>query len=153
MWEPRTEVDTAGLDQVGPVEYLIVEFTSGRVPADAFHELLGLAEDDRVRILDLEFVFRDLSGRASFADPDRILTDVGQELATLAGASSGLLDDDDAARIGELIRPGSLAGIVLYENVWLTAMADQLRRHEAQLISIGQIPVTDLDAALNETGT
>jgi hypothetical protein len=30
----------------------------------------------------------------------------------------------DAARIGEMIRPGSLAGVVLYENVWLTAIAE-----------------------------
>jgi hypothetical protein len=34
MCESRTEVDTARLDRVGPVEYLIVEFTSGRAPPD-----------------------------------------------------------------------------------------------------------------------
>lgn len=53
MRETGTEVDTAELDQVAPVEYPIVEFTSGRVPADTFHLLLDLVEGDSQRDLDV----------------------------------------------------------------------------------------------------
>lgn len=153
MWEPPTRVDAIGLDQAGPIEYLVVEFPSGRIPADAFHQLLGMARDDRVRILDLEFVARDASGTSALMDPDEIVSRVGNELSILAGVSSGLLDGEDVARVGELISPGGLAAIIVYESSWVMAMAAQLYRDEARLISMGQIPVAELDAVLTATRT
>lgn len=153
MWEPPTRADVTGLDQAGPIDYLIVEFPAGRIAADAFHQLLGLAHDDRVRILDLEFVARDRSGTATLLDADEVVSRVGDELSALAGASSGLLDRDDVIRVGELISPGNLAAIVLYESSWVTSMAVQLRRTDARLISMGQVPMSELDAALSRAKT
>jgi Family of unknown function (DUF6325) len=153
MWEPPTRVDAVGLDQAGPIEYLIVEFPSGRIAADAFHQLLELAHDDRVRILDLEFVARDALGTASLMDPDEVVSRAGNELSTLAGVSSGLLDDDDVTRVGELISPGNLAAVVMYESTWVTAMAVQLRRDQANLISMGQLSMVELDHVLTGAKT
>lgn len=151
MWEMHTRADTSGVDQVGPIEYLIVEFPSGNIPAEAFHQLLDLARDDRIRILDVEFVARDASGAGSLVNPDDVLARAGNELSTLAGASSGLLDDADVTRVGELISPGSLAAVVMYESSWVTAMAAQWGRDDAKLISMGEVAIADLDAALTAT--
>lgn len=145
MWEPSNRADA---DPAGPIEYLIAEFASGRVSADAFQQLLDLAHDDRIRILDVEFVARDAAGAARLVDPAEALSRVGNEVSMLAGASSGLLDDEDVARVGELIGPGSLAAIVMYESSWVTAMAVQWGRDGAKLISMGQIAMADLDALL-----
>ena len=153
MLSSHADVEDAGLDQVGPIDYLVVEFTSGHVPGDAFHHLLHLVEQDAVRVLDLEFVTRNASGAVSLADPDQVVTTAGHELGTFAGVSSGLLDGDDITRIGELIEPDSLAAIVVYENVWVAAMAGQLSRDHARIVSIGQIPLTDLDAVLDQSET
>jgi hypothetical protein len=136
-------------DELGPVEYLIVEFGSGQVPGAAFHELLDLVEGDHVRVLDLEFVARDAAGVVSLLDPDATVTAVGDELAMFAGASSGLLDTDDVMVVGELIKPGSLAGILVYESVWVAALAAQLPRDQARVISMGQIPATELTGVLD----
>jgi hypothetical protein len=153
MWESPTRADAVRLDEAGPIEYLIVEFPSRRIPADAFRQLLGLAYDDRIRILDLEFVARDVGGTCSLIDPDDVVSRAGNELSTLAGASSGLLDREDVTRVGELISPGSLAAIIVYESSWVTAMAVQLHRDQAVLISMGQIGMAELDAVLTATKT
>jgi hypothetical protein len=92
MWEPLSRADAIGADAAGPIEYLIVEFPSGRIPTDAFHELLLLTHEDRIRILDLEFVARDASGTATLIDSDEVVSEAGDELATLTGVSSSLLD-------------------------------------------------------------
>jgi Family of unknown function (DUF6325) len=143
------EAQAPAFDELGPIEYLIVEFGSGQVPGAAFHELLDLVEGDHVRVLDLEFVARDAAGAVSLLDPDATVTAVGDELAMFAGASSGLLDTDDVMVVGELIKPGSFAGILVYENVWVAALAAQLPRDEARVISMGHIPASELTGVLD----
>jgi hypothetical protein len=156
MWQPptRAEVRNQNLDEAGPIEYLIVEFLSGRVSADAFHQLLELAHDDRIRILDIEFVVRPVAGGpAALADPAEVLSQAGHDESSLAGASSGLLDDEDVRRVGGLISPGSLAAIVVYESSWVSAMAVQWSQTEAKLISMGQITMAELDTVLTSAPT
>jgi hypothetical protein len=142
-------VDTGALDSLGPIEYLIAEFTAGHVPASTFHQFLELADRDLVRILDLEFVARDASGAVKLCDPAAVLADAGGELAAFVGASSGLLDAADVAWIGELVAPGNLAGIVVYENVWVAAMASRLQESGTRLVATGVIPAGELEAALD----
>ncbi|MEV6495454.1 hypothetical protein AB0M20_43575, partial [Actinoplanes sp. NPDC051633] len=77
----------------------------------------------------------------------------GNELPMLAGASSGLLDDEDVTRVGELIGPGAVAAILVYESTWVTSMAVHSGRDEAKLISMGQITMADLDAVLTPATT
>jgi hypothetical protein len=149
MWQPPSRADVQILDHAGPIEYLIVEFSAGRVSPDAFDQLLELAQDDRIRILDIEFVTRHAAGGpAALVDPAEVLSRAGHDESSLAGASSGLLDDEDVRRVGELISPGSLAAIVVYESSWVSAMAVQWSQVEAKLISMGQITMADLDTAL-----
>lgn len=148
MSQSTTVGEGAALDESGPIEYLIVQFAGDRVPGNAFSRLLELADRDLVRVLDLEFVTKGADGAVEPADAAQVVATAGGELPAFAGATSGLLDDEDIARIGELMDPGSLAGIVVYENVWVAAMAAALRADQAQIISMGQLSMTDLDAAL-----
>lgn len=146
----NTDAQAPASDELGPIEYLIVEFGSGQVPGTAFHELVDLVAGDHVRVLDLEFVSRDAVGAVSLLDADATVTAAGDELAMFAGASSGLLDAEDVRIVGELIKPGSIAGILIYENVWVAALAAQLPRDGARVISVGQIPVTELAGVLDQ---
>jgi hypothetical protein len=56
-------------------------------------------------------------------------------------------------RVGELISPGNLAAVVMYESTWVTAMAVQLRRDQANLISMGQLSMVELDHVLTGAKT
>jgi Family of unknown function (DUF6325) len=63
--------------------------------------------------------------------------------------SSGLLDQSDVEEVGAAIQPGSLAGILVYENVWAVPMWTALDRSSARLVGAGRIPGPDLLAALD----
>jgi Family of unknown function (DUF6325) len=63
---------------------------------------------------------------------------------------SGLIGDDDIQEAGDVLQPGSSAGILLvYENVWAGPFAAAVRRSGGQLVASGRIPVQAVLAALD----
>ena len=137
------------IDQMGPVDYLVVEFPGNRMTGEGFPLLLELVEKGLIRILDLAFVRKDTDGSVSglaIADMDG---DGELDLALFEGASSGLLDDGDLEDAGGVLEPGSSAGILVYENVWAAPFASALRRGGGQLVASGRIPVQALLAAVD----
>ena len=67
------------------------------------------------------------------------------------GASSGLLDQSDIDQVAAVIEPGSLAGIMVYENLWAVPLMTALDRSTARMVGGGRIVVEDLLTALDET--
>jgi hypothetical protein len=135
-------------DDLGTVEYLVVEFPDGRVHADAFSPLLDLVDRDAIRVLDLEFVTKDAAGQVRVLDPVQVIADADGDLSAFLGATSLILTSDDHAAAGELATAGSTLAVVVYENEWTASMAVALRRHGGRLVSAGSVAVQDLTEAL-----
>ncbi|WP_328467648.1 DUF6325 family protein [Actinoplanes sp. NBC_00393] len=136
------------LEEMGPIDYLCIEFPDGSLNGKAFPLLVDLVDRGIVRILDILFVKKSLDGRV-FAVEGRDL-----ELADLGvfhGAASGILGGDDLREAGSVLTAGSAAVVIVYENTWAAPLAVQLRRNGAQLVAGGRIPVQALLAALDET--
>jgi hypothetical protein len=140
-----------GEDELGPVDFLAVEFPGGRLTAPGFEQLLSLARQGTIRILDAEFVIRDSTGKTRKADVSELGGMNGSDLGAWAGASSGLLDEADVSQLAAEIEPGSIAAVIVYENRWILSLADAWRRDGARLIADGGIPAADLVAALDAT--
>ena len=136
---------------LGPISYLIVEFPGNKMTGEGFATLLDLVERGVIRILDLLFVTRDDDGSMRALDLQDIDRDGQFDLAVFAGASSGLLSEHDLSEAGSVITPGSAAGILIFENRWATPFVEALRRGNAELVSAGYIPQSDLVAALDAT--
>jgi hypothetical protein len=137
------------VEQMGPIDYLVVEFPGSRMTGEGLPLLVDLVDRGIIRILDLVFVKKELDGSMSgmaIADLDH---DGTLDLAVFEGASSGLLDEGDIADAGGVLEPGSSAGILVYENVWAAPFATALRRGGAQLVASGRIPVQALLAAVD----
>jgi hypothetical protein len=140
---------TEELDEIGPIDYLIVEFPGSRMTGEGLPLLVDLADRGIIRIIDLVFVKRELDGSVSglaIADLDQ---DGDLDLAVFEGASSGLLGQDDIDEASSVLEPGNSAGILVYENRWAAPFAAALRRGGAQVIATGRIPVEDVVAALD----
>ena len=139
---------TDELDEMGPIDYIVVEFPGSKMNGEAFPHLVDLVDRGIVRILDLVFVSKDLDGSVkgiAIADFD----DDGElDLAVFEGASSGLISDDDIEEAGGILEPGSSAGILVYENVWAGPFAAAVRRGGGQLVASGRIPIQAMLAAL-----
>jgi hypothetical protein len=71
------------------------------------------------------------------------------DLAIFEGASSGLLLKDDIEEAGTVLRAGSSAAILLYENLWAAPLAAALRRGGAEFVATGRVPLADIVSTLD----
>jgi hypothetical protein len=149
MTEDVGTTSTADLDQLGPVDYLIVEFPGSRMTGEGLPLLVDLVDRGIIRILDLALVKKNTDGSVSMVEIADLDADGKLDLAVFEGVSSGLLDEGDVAEAGGVLEPGSSAGILVYENVWAAPFAAALRRAGAQLVASGRIPVQALLAAVD----
>jgi uncharacterized protein DUF6325 len=133
---------------LGPVDYLAVEWPDRHVTGEGFRLLMDLVDREIVRVLDLLFVAKDADGKVSKVDVADVEHSDALD-ARLWGLSSGLLDQSDIDEVAAAIEPGSLAGILVYENVWAVPMWTALDRSTARLVGAGRIAADDLMAALD----
>ena len=138
-------------DELGPIDFLAVEFPGGRITTGGFERLLALADGGVIGILDVEFVASNGDGNARKVDVQELGNLGGADLGAWTGASSGLLDDSDLQQIAAAIRPGSIAAVVVYENRWVFSVVDAWRREGASLIADGGLSADELVAALDAT--
>jgi hypothetical protein len=137
--------------ELGPIDYLVVEWPADRQPTgEAFPLLLDLVDRGLIRVLDLAFVHKQQDGTVAGINIGDLDLDGSPEIAVFQGASSGLLGEDDYSEAGAAIEPGCSAAILLYENTWAAPFATALRHSGAQLVANGRIPVNAIIAALDE---
>jgi hypothetical protein len=141
---------TDELDEMGPIDYLVVEFPGNRMTGEGLPLLVDLVDRGIIRILDLVFVRKDADGSISGLQIADLNGDGNLDLAVFEGASSGLLGQDEIEDAGAVLEPNSSAGIIVYENLWAAPFAAALRRGGAQVVAGGRIPVQAALAALDE---
>lgn len=137
--------------ELGPIDYIVVEWPADRQPTgEAFPLLVDLVDRGLIRVLDLAFVHKEKDGSTVGINIGDLDLDGNPEIAVFEGASSGLLSEDDYNEVGGAIEPGCSAAILLFENMWAAPFASALRRSGAQLVANGRIPVNAIIAALDE---
>ncbi|WIM98400.1 DUF6325 family protein [Actinoplanes oblitus] len=136
------------LQEMGPIDYLCIEFPRGSLTGKAFPMLLDLVDQHTIRVLDLLFVRKAADGAVMALDGTEM--DVAG-LGAFHGAASGILGGDDLREIGDILAPGAAAAVLVYENTWAAPLARTLREAGAQLVAGGRIPVQQLLSALDET--
>jgi hypothetical protein len=134
---------------LGPIDYLAVEFPESYVTGEGFELVDGLVESGTIRVLDLEFIAKAADGSVHKVALHDVEHGGDIDVAKWDGASSGLLDQSDVDRVAAAIEPGSLAGILVYENVWAVPLVTALDRSSARLLGYDRVNAEDVVAALD----
>ena len=74
------------MDDIGPVEYLIVSFPGNQFKGEILPELANLVESGTIRIIDLAFVGKDTSGNTLMFELSDLDPDIQREFGAI-GAS------------------------------------------------------------------
>ena len=129
------------LDQLGPVNYLVVEFPAGAssFTGEMAAELRALADAGTIRVIDVLILTKDADGAVEATG----LSDIGKlgELQVLEAELGELLAADEVALLAAAMEPGSTAGVLIWENLWAAPFASAVRRSGGQLIADGRIPI------------
>ena len=141
---------TESIEELGPVDYLVVEFPGSNFNGEILPELADLVRRGIVRVLDLLLITKDdTGGYEAFEFGDTVPGDLG-ELRDMEGELADLLSEDDVTAVAETLEPGSTAALLVYENLWAAPFASAVRRAGGQLVANGRIPVQAILGALEE---
>jgi hypothetical protein len=136
------------LDELGPVDYVVVEFPAGasNFTGEMATELLRLVDSGTIRVIDVLILTKDTDGNVEATE----LSDVGElgELQALETQLAELLAEEDVAHLAAAMEPGSTAGVLIWENLWAAPFASAARHSGGQLIANGRIPIQAIIAAI-----
>jgi hypothetical protein len=141
---------TEALDELGPVDYLVVEFPGSNFNGEIIPQLVDLVERGIVRVLDLVLIIKDEAGEFQAVEFADIEDGLLGGLREIEREMANLLTEDDVAAVADALEPGSAAGLLIYENLWAAPLASAVRRSGGQLVAGGRIPVQALLAALTD---
>jgi hypothetical protein len=140
--------DASSLDELGPVDYLVVEFPAGQsnFTGEMVEELLALVDAGTIRVIDALILTKDEDGAVDAME----LSDVGDlgALEALEAELAELLAEEDVEHLAAAMEPGSTAGVLIWENLWAARFGAAARRSGGQLIANGRIPIQAIIASI-----
>src|SRR4051812_7105697 len=136
------------LDDLGPVDYLVVEFPAGasNFTGEMAAELRALVDAGTIRVIDVLILTKDQGGAVDAME----LSDVGElgEMQAIEAQLAELLAAEDVEHLAAAMDPGSTAGVLIWENLWAAPFASAARRAGGQLIANGRIPIQAIIASI-----
>lgn len=136
--------------ELGPIDIVVIGYPAGApMTGEAVPILLDLVDHGIIRVLDALFVRKEADGTFAGFDLADVDENTAGDLTAFAGASTGLLDDEDVALAAAELDPGSAAAMIVYENRWAAPFASAVRRNGGVLIANERIGVEELLTALD----
>jgi hypothetical protein len=136
------------LDELGPVDYVIVEFPAetSNFTGEMAKELVALVDAGIVRLIDVLILAKDDDGNVESME----LSDIEElgELEALEAELAELLAEEDVEHLAAAMDPGSTAGVLIWENLWAAPFASAARRAGGRLIANGRIPTQAIIASI-----
>src|SRR3954451_11679220 len=138
----------SSLDELGPIEYVVVEVPAGasNFTGEMVTELLALVDAGVIRVVDVLILTKDAAGDVEAIELSD-LDDLG-ELEVIETELAELLAEDDVAHLAAAMDPGSTAGVLIWETLWAAPFAAAARRSGGQLIANGRIPSQAIIASI-----
>src|SRR6187401_3420214 len=143
-----TDTATKSINDLGPVDYIVVEFPAGasNFTGEMAEELLALVDSGTIRVIDVLILTKNEDGTVDAME----LSDIEQlgPLERVEAQLAELLAEEDIEHLAAALDPGSTAGVLIWENLWAAPFASAARRSGGQLIATGRIPIQAIIASI-----
>ena len=138
------------LDELGPIDYLVVEFPAGKADFSGAmaEQLEALVEAGTIRVLDLLIITKDAGGEVDAFEVHEFEDGDAGALRELGAEYAELLSEEDVGHIAAALEPGTVAAALVWENTWAAPFAASIRHSGGQLVANGRIPMQAILAAL-----
>jgi len=136
------------LDELGPVDYVVVEFPAGasHFTGEMAEQLGSLVDAGTIRVLDILILAKGDDGSVEALEIDDL--DALDDLRSIETKLATILAEEDVEHLAAAMEPGTSAGVLVWENLWAAPFASAARRSGGQLIASGRIPVQAIIASL-----
>ena len=139
------------LDELGPVDWIVVEFPGSRFKGEIAPALADLVDRGIVRVLDLLLIRKGDDGSLDFFElSDLDESEIGS-LRAYETVLADLLSLEDVESVAAAVDPGSTAALLVWENTWAAPFGSAVRHAGGQLVASGRIPVQAMLAAIEAT--
>jgi uncharacterized membrane protein len=135
--------------ELGPIDYVLIEFPGTTVGDEAAQAFLELIERGLVRVLDLVIIRKEADGSVEGMEVTDLSEDQIGSFTEFHGAGTGLLGESDITEAAEALEPDTMAVFLVYENTWAAHFTNAARRAGGQLIASGRIPAQTVLEALD----
>ena len=133
---------------VGPIDYLALEFPGARLTGEGMAILVDLVDRGIIRVLDMKALVRADDGTVTAVAISDLDGDGTLDLAVFEGVESDLLDEDDLKEAASLVEPGNAVALLVYENTWAGPFVSAMRRAGAEVVASVRIPADAVIARL-----
>ena len=138
------------IDELGPVDWIVVEFPGSRFKGEIMPELQSLVERNIVRVLDLLIMRKDEEGALEAFELSELDDSELGAMRSYETELAMLLSEEDVIAVAAAVEPGSTAAVLVFENTWAAPFGSAVRRAGGQLVASGRIPVQALLAVIEE---
>jgi hypothetical protein len=128
----------------GPVDFVLIEFPNGASTSSTAEALTELVDSGVIRLYDIVLIRTAGDGRSDRVDLATPLNGASSGLEALAGAQSGLFDDQDVSQAGAVLEPDTTALLIAYENAWAIPFVAAAHSAGGQLVASERIPAAVL---------
>ena len=148
MTDQMTGPGEGTLDELGPVDWIVVEFPGSRFDGTIMPTLTDLVDRGIIRLLDLLMIRKGDDGEfEAFEITELEDSEIGR-VRELETAMANLLSQEDVVSVAAAVEPGSTAALLVWENCWAAPFGSAVRHAGGQLVASGRIPVQALIAAV-----
>ena len=135
------------MDEIGPVDYLIVAFPGNKFRGEIAPALADLVDAGTIRIIDLAFVSKDADGEVLAFELNDLDPEVRAGFERAGCEVQGLFNEEDLAAAGEELEPNSSAALLVWENVWARDVAQKMRDAGGVMLDFDRVPHEVVQAA------
>jgi hypothetical protein len=142
-------IDRQALDQLGPVDWLVVQFPGtdyGKGQVAPF--LQDLVERDLVRVLDLLFIRKDAQGELEVAEISDLDTSELGDIRTAEKDLAMVLSEQDLEDLATTIEPGTSAAVLVWENLWAAPFGAAVPHARGEILGTRRKPTQSLLSAI-----